>query len=373
VRGKSRINNTRRPLSRNDLVDHMSNNAIAGPPSEVSVRPIFVVGAARSGTTMLRYMLSSHPRIYIPPESNFIPRFFHQAHQPLSRERAIQTMRALHGYRMFFRDWHGPRPDPEGFVDSLPDLLPATFLDHLYGEYARQYGASRWGDKTPIYTEHIKLIAGIFPQAQFIHIIRDGRDVALSMRQAYAGLRFFYMDVYYAACTWKRRIRKTRADGAGLGAGRYLEVHYEQLASQPEQHLRRICEFLNEPYSPAMAEPHRTARERHHSKGIHAATRRAPNTSSAGHWRRDMSPADARIFQAAAGDLLNELGYETAELGAMSVREALRYTTLSAKYTLIEAGRRAAQSTGVFHPTQLLSKVLKPRRQLRRIVPHVTT
>ncbi len=194
-------------------------------------RPIFVVGAQRSGTTMLRYMLCGHPRIYIPPESTFIHRFFPgRSRVPMQRHEAIDTLNAILSYRDFFMDWQANRPDPATFVDSLPDLLPATFLDSLYCQYARQFGAERWGDKTPIYTDYIDLIAEIFPTAQFIHIIRDGRDAALSMMKAYqTATRFFYIDIYYAVRIWKRRIRKARTSGARLGADRYYEVRYEQL------------------------------------------------------------------------------------------------------------------------------------------------
>jgi len=329
-------------------------------------RPIFVVGAPRSGTTMLRYMLSSHPRIYIPPESNFIPRFFRRTpRKPMPREQAIQTLRSLLGYRMFFRDWRGPRPDPETFVTGLENLMPATFLGSLYSQYARQFGASRWGDKSPIYTAYVDLLATIFPTAQFLHIIRDGRDVALSMRKAYPGIRFFYMDVYYSADSWKERIRKAMAAGAHLGPDRYLEVRYEQLTEHPEAHLQRICDFLGEAYVPSMAEPQRTAREHHHSKGIHAATRLAPSTMSSGHWRKDMSPPDVRLFQTVAGDLLDELGYNTVDLGKMPLRESARYAALQSKYALIQTGRRVVRAAGVFNPAGLLSGARRAYRRAR--------
>ena len=335
-------------------------------------RPIFVVGAPRSGTTLLRYMLCSHPRIYIPPESNFIPRFFPRSPtQPMQREQAIQTLRSLFSYRTFFRDWHGTFPDPHGFVDALKDLTPATFLDALYAEYARQFAASRWGDKSPLYTSYLDLIAGIFPTAQFIHLIRDGRDVALSMVKAYPRIPFFYMDMYYAARSWRRRVRQAMAAGAHLGPDRYLEVRYEQLTENPEAHLQRICDFLGEAYVPSMAEPQRTAREHHHSKGIHAATRLAPSTMSSGHWRKDMSPADVRLFQTAAGDLLLALGYATVDLGKMSVAEKVRYAALQSKYALIQTGRRVVQAAGVFNPAGLLSRARRAYRRARAFRLHL--
>lgn len=319
-------------------------------------RPIFVVGAARSGTTLLRYMLCSHPRIYIPPESNFIPGLFrHHPRTPMQREQAIHTLNVIYQHRVFFRDWQGEYPDPVAFVDSLPDRTPATLLDALYRQYAQQFGAERWGDKTPIYTSHIDLLAEMFPSAQFLHIIRDGRDVALSMMKAYRKARFFYMDIYFAAQTWKRRVRKARASAARLGADRYFEVRYEQLTENPERVLREICDFLGEMYVPAMTEPHKVARQHHHSKGIHAATRLPPTTTSVGRWQREMSESDQRLFQAVAGDLLDELGYNTVNLGMMPLSDRARYVRLRAKHRLLDVSRRTLEAAGVFHPTRLLS------------------
>ena len=155
-------------------------------------RPIFVIGAQRSGTTLLRYVLSSHPRIYIPPESNFIPRYFgSEPRGTFSRNQSIEIMKGIQNYRTFFKDWKHERLDPVTLVDSLQYLSPADLLNSLYTQYASYYDAKRWGDKSPIYSDYVELINEIFPQAQFIHIIRDGRDVVLSMLKSYQTIRFF--------------------------------------------------------------------------------------------------------------------------------------------------------------------------------------
>lgn len=313
-------------------------------------RPILVVGAPRSGTTLLRFMLSSHPRIYIPPESNFIPRFFQRrSRAPMKRRKAIHILNLIWSYRQFIRDWREERPDPASFVNGLPDLTPATFLDALYRQYASQYGAERWGDKSPIYAAYMDLIAEIFPTAQFIHLIRDGRDVALSTMEAYQKDRF-YVDVYFAARTWKERLRKAFASAARLSPDRYYELRYEQLTANPEARLGEICDFLGEVYVPAMAEPHKLAREHVRPTGRHAPVRQPPTTKSLGRWRREMSSSDQRLFQTVAGDLLCELGYETVGLGRMPPSERARLARLHAKYAVLEAGRRVFQTVGVFHP-----------------------
>jgi len=273
----------------------------------------------------------------------------------MKRTQAIRTARSIFGYQMFFEDWHGEGPDPEEFVDTLPALTPATFLDALYTKYASQFGAQRWGDKSPIYAGCMDLLAGIFPMAQFVHIIRDGRDVALSMLRAYRERRFFYVDLYYAAQIWKQRVSRARMSGRRLGPDRYYELRYEQLTAEPEALLREICNFLGEVYVPAVCEPHKIAPEHYHSTGIHVATRQPPTTRSVGRWRVEMEPSDERLVENVAGDLLKELGYDEGPGIRMAVREKLRYARLRIKYSIVAGGRNLLKSVGVFHPTWLLS------------------
>jgi hypothetical protein len=260
----------------------------------------------------------------------------------------------LLGYRVFFRDWKGELPSPEAFVAALPDLYPRILLSALYGNYSRQFAAERWGDKSPIYTVHVDLLSQIFPSAQFIHVIRDGRDVALSMLKSYRGARFFYIDLYFAASSWKWRVSRARSSGVRLGSGRYHEIRYEQLVADPAKILSGICAFLGEAYVPDMAEPYKIARELYHSKGIHSATRRSLSTQSVGRWKTEMSGADQRLFHKVAGDLIEQLGYETPDLGSMGLAETSRFIGLRSKYILIDTGRSLLQSTGVFHPTSLI-------------------
>jgi len=309
-------------------------------------------------------MLSSHPKIYIPPESNFFPRFFPYAPQePLPKKKAVQLMEAVCSYKPFFKDWQGQKPDPVDFIDSLPGTDPVTILSELYSAYASQYGAQRWGDKTPFYVDHIEEIAAMFPSAQFIHIIRDGRDVALSMKRAYTKSRYFYMDTYYAARLWKRRLLEASRKGRLLGTQRYIEVRYEDLVSNPEPCIRSICDYLGEEYHPSMKDPHLTASKHHHSKGIHSSTRKPPSQVSIGRWRRDMPSSDQRLFQAVAGDLLAKNKYEVLELGQASAAEIVRRSLLKLKYHTLILGREIIQKSGVVHPTAFLTKWAKTNKK----------
>jgi hypothetical protein len=337
---------------------HLSEDVTAAArnrPADAGVRrvrdrpgPIFIVGAPRSGTTLLRVMLSSHSRIYIPPESDFIPRLFlRRPHVSMSRGQAARNLRTILGYRRFFREWRATPLDPVSFTATLPQRTPAAFLDALYGAYADQYGAARWGDKSPIYTSYVDLLAQIFPAAQFVHLIRDGRDAALSALAVYKDR--FYVDIYFGARTWLQRVRATRRAGAALGPERYVEMRYEQLTADPEVSLRAVCDFLGETYEPAMREPHRLGRELLRPRGRHAPVRQ-PLRPNSGRWRTEMSLADQRLFVAVAGELLQELGYEMSDVGEMSLLERARVAGLASKYRVLEGGRRVLQAFGIFHP-----------------------
>ena len=226
---------------------------------------------------------------------------------------------------------------------------PAGFLDTLYATYAAQFGAVRWGDKTPVYTSYMDLIAEMFPRAQFIHIIRDGRDVALSMLDKW-GRQKLHVDVCFAARTWQRRIRKARESADRLARDQYYEMRYETLVDDPEGELQRLCRYLDEPYSSSMAQPERLGRQMFPEGDFHEAIRRPPSTSRRERWRSEMTERDQRLFAKLAGGLLRELNYDVPELGPMPLAEKLRLWLLGLKYTILQTGRRVLQAAGLFPP-----------------------
>jgi hypothetical protein len=316
-----------------------------------AVRPIFIVGVHRSGTTLLRYMLGSHSRIYIPPESDFIPNFFlHRPTKDLSDEEIVRFLHTIFDHYRFVKEWQGEPPEPDQFALSMPDRTPAAYLDTLYSAYARQYGAQRWGDKTPIYASYVDLIHEIFPNAQFLHIIRDGRDAALSMLDKYERDEF-HVDIFFAARNWVRRIRSAQRAGSQLGPDLYYELRYEDLIEDPESELRAVCEFLGETYEPGMVEYHQTARERIPANShFFSNVRNPPSRQRIGRWQEEMPERDQRLVQAVAGKLLVELGYPLVDLGSMSIEEQARLAALAAKYAMLQSGRRVLQAFGLFPP-----------------------
>lgn len=213
-----------------------------------SIAPIFIVGCPRSGTSLLRDLLRAHPNLTFPEESHFIARFYRAYGDPSSDRQAWKLARRIlrtvqvgtWGIDLEARDFAGCR--------SFSEVVRRVFA-----AWARREGKPRWGDKTPHYVHEIPLLLELFPEAQIIHIVRDGRDVALSWLKK----RFEPQNLYKAAQLWVDMVSRGRSDGSLLPASVYHEVRYETLLAQPEQTMRQVCDFLKEPFDPAVLSPNR--------------------------------------------------------------------------------------------------------------------
>ena len=272
--------------------------------------PFFVIGCPRSGTTLLRNLLRSHPDLAVSPESHFIPILYRAMGEPAderSRRRLIARMLNMH----WVRAW--------GVKASLADFEGcATFreiVDRLYRLTAGEKRDCRQGDKTPGYAREIPTLERIFPGAQYIHIIRDGRDVTLSLSHVWFGHRH----VYTAARYWHDHVTDARRDGTPLGPERYLEIRYEELLRDTERAMRQVCGFLGKPFDPRVLTPMRNRKAR---KGPPLVPRYAKMVSlsevvptNMDKWRTLMPRRDVEIFETAAGDLLDDLGYERVTSG----------------------------------------------------------
>ncbi|MFN2525862.1 MAG: sulfotransferase [Actinomycetota bacterium] len=262
----------------------------------------FVVGSARSGTTLLRLMLNAHPEVAVPPESRFIVELWKGA-DPVERD---AFLRALGGNKRF-QVWDLPLEAVAQEMEKTAELRYRDAIEAAYRAYAHVHEKSVWGDKTPRYVEHIDFLAALFPDARFVHLVRDGRNVALS----YGGVPFGPKNVAKAADLWRTRVAAGMTSGRKLGAGRYLELHYERVVDDPEGQMRRLCEFLGLPFDEGML--HYTERARdavlarsaehnpHLLQGTKAGVRE---------WQSEMPPGHIEVFEALAGGELSELGYE---------------------------------------------------------------
>jgi hypothetical protein len=279
--------------------------------------PVFVVGMNGSGTTMLADSLGHHPELYMfPLESKVLPYYLmHQnRYGDLNTLDARRQLAAALGKtkayvqvnketRVELPDEQLMRPGFEGVVDAL------------YRYFAAKQEKTRWGDKSPINTQHVAALAAAFPSAQFVHIIRDGRDAAQSFHR-----RWGY-DPLHTITRWKRDVAAGRDQGRVLGDGRYIEVRYEVLTSDPNHEMQRICAFLGLQFDESVLQ---SSMHYMDPANKQAATGRIiPNSEK---WRKYFSAEKLHAIEEIAGETLSALGYPVSTQGNKTPsRIKLRY------------------------------------------------
>ena len=276
--------------------------------------------AGRSGTTLLRLMLDSHPFLTIPPETHTLPL--------ASREcsAAADPWEAFINVVTSFETWTDFHLDAGQLQQAIKEIVPFDLSEcyrTFYRLYAESIGKSRWGDKTPDYIDSMALIQEVLPEAYFIHIIRDGRDVALSIRDLWWGPN----SIEEAAEWWAGKIRRARRQALALC--NYMEVRYEDLVADPERQLRDICDFISLEWSSDMLSYYLQAEQRlsefdrartassgerlitvEELRSIHSRTNSPPLRDRSQRWRREMSSGDRNTFERVAGGVLMALGYQ---------------------------------------------------------------
>lgn len=275
--------------------------------------PVFLIGMPRSGTKLLRGLLNRNPRVRIPDiETEFLPYWVKRwsswgdLSRPEAFHRFYQDAMAL-PYFTYMRqserviseeDWRRAvrAPTPAGVFEAL--------VRHDAGA---PWGSDVvWGDKSPSYIGHMPLIKRLFPEARFVHIIRDVRDYCLSISQAWK------KNPVRAAQRWVDGVERARRDAAAF-RGDVLEVRYEDLVAEPEATLPRITTFLGVEFEPAMLELGASFELRGDAKGQHTIKR-----DNKEKWRARMDPALRRRVEAIAADVLRSCGYEVEHQGPVA-------------------------------------------------------
>jgi len=294
------------------------------PETARQVMP-FIVGSPRSGTTLLRFMLAAHSDLAIPPETGF------PGHIAVDERLAgLGPAELLHIMTTFppaapaWRDFGMPEETLRRALFNLSPFSVAEGIRSFYRLYAARHGKQRVGDKTPGHGQTMIAIEQLLPEAAFIHVIRDGRDSALSLRDMwFAPSR----DIAALAAHWRDNVTECRRQGHAVQ--RYLEVRYEDLLSDTPGQLQRICEFIDLPFeagmlafyeeAPALLAEHQERKARDGAMIVSRERRQAqqwrvttpPDMSRVGLWRTGFTVEEQRAFSGVAGTLLEDLGYST--------------------------------------------------------------
>ncbi len=261
----------------------------------MSGSPIFVGGAGRSGTTLLRVILDSHPHIACGPELKVTPILadlwhgFQTAHSPPLKEYLLTPT------------------DINGIFSQM--------ILSLMEKYRLRTGKARIAEKSPNNVFFFQHLHHIFPDSPLIHVIRDGRDVVCSLLtmnwiNPQTGKPIDYTrDARKAAEYWKSAVQAGRKAGQNPAVKpKYLEVRYEEIVERPEPVLQRLFASIDEPWEPGVLNFHRQERNLAGESSAEQVSKPL-YTASVGRWKKDLRPTDKQAIKDVAGDLLAELGY----------------------------------------------------------------
>lgn len=275
---------------------------------------LFVVGAPRSGTTWLHRMLAGHPDVAALEVELSLIKYLGDWEVRFRREnQLLDEGRSKHGLSLHFS------------VDEFQ--LGLRQLAELGYAKAFKHGVpeSHILDKHPGYAYYLPTIDRLLPQSRVIHIIRDGREVAVSMMSAKRRLGFGAGEIKGATRDWARCLRAARNQGREFGADRYLEVRYEELMDEPEGKLREIFAFIGLSVEDALIA--RIAEENNIAKKqvsggdtVLNELRKIPDSI----WKSRLSLVERWTMECMAGDLLAELGYSRPGWWALSPSDKLR-------------------------------------------------
>lgn len=302
----------------------MSSSRKLSPFTGASDRPVFVGACPRSGTTLLRTMLNNHPELAMPRESRFLLETW--------RRRANFGDLAVRNNRRKLARWiftrKAARPGRVGVDrdEGIARLIAApptvgSLLGTCFQLYAEQYGKERWGDKRPMYIQHLDAIFAMFPDAQFVNVVRDPRGAVASMRK----LDWYGGSVVPAAELWERSQRAADAWRKRLASDQFLEIRYEELVTRPSETLKEISSFL-ELSADGIEDMLSYYEENDVPEGsvYHWRVHQPVTETSLRRWEEELSPEEVALVESVNGKRMRRYGYEPVSAGAAPPAEMRR-------------------------------------------------
>ena len=278
--------------------------------SNLSCIPFFIIGSGRSGNTLLRSILSGNSDISIPPESYRIPfaiKKFHIFNNRDWEDIVPQVLKEFEDCKEFYT-WEIDITDAQKRLENIADSKRtlSNIFDELFCTYAEKHspGSKIWGDKTPMNTLYLDWIGTVFPRSKFIHIIRDGRDVASSYLKMER-----YDTILEAANRWINSIESAQSFGSKIKEN-YIEIRYEELVTKPEEVIKDTCDFLDIDYDSKMLDHTKQVKKLGDTDKEHHSNLSKPISSdSVGKWRNNLSESDQESISKLLYKHLQRLGY----------------------------------------------------------------
>lgn len=275
------------------------------------IGPVFIIGMPRSGTKLLRELLNGHSQISIPSgETSFLPYWIHhwQEYGDLSRpENFKQFYETVIKFRYFvYMKEQDALISQATWFQTCRNFSVAGVFEALVRHDSDAAWETNiiWGDKSPAYIDHITLLKSVFPQARFLHVIRDVRDYCLSVQKAWG------KNPVRAAQRWADSVAQARQAGRQCGRD-YLEIAYEELLNQPETTIRNCCQWLELKFEPEMMHQLRSGNETiGDAKGYRSIKR-----DNSKKYLKQMSPILLNRVEQITCETLHQCGYETEYLG----------------------------------------------------------
>ncbi|HWY14127.1 MAG TPA: sulfotransferase [Rhizomicrobium sp.] len=286
--------------------------------------PFFIVGAQRSGTTLLRLILNAHSKIAVPEEARFLgPLLKRRTSLTGLDRRALQTLAKYLALSREYANWNYDHSSIIEQIGRRDHLNLADLIQLLYSSFAKSEGKILWGDKS-LFFRHIGILDELFPHSSFIHIVRDGRDVFDSWRKMDQSRNH----ASTAALDWRLKLRFIEKAFAQLSTDRTLIIRYEDLLADPTRVIASLCGFLKVDFEEGMLSFHEHSRRyigEHHSRLIFGAI----DSANQSKWRKGLVQDELQAYDIIAGPYLEKFGYSRSRRNYHLVDYAKTWMSLS--------------------------------------------
>ena len=279
------------------------------PYAEATDRPVFIGACPRSGTTLLRTMLNTHPDLALPRETKHLLAMWERRKQ----WRGLDQRRKRHRLAKAIYDAEWTRADrlrttrdqAMATFDEVPPTL-GSLLGSTLALYADATGKKRWGDKRPMYARYLDAVFAMFPDAQYVNVVRDPRASVASMRK----LGWFDGEVAPALDLWLRSVDSVEPWRRRLRSDQLLDVQYEDFVADPETGLMRITSFLglSADAIPEMLKYYETNDET--AEKYHWRLNQPVTTDTLRAWETVLDPGEVALIETVTSDRMDRLGYD---------------------------------------------------------------